>query len=108
VAPACRPATIPALTEGEAIEVDRVISQAGTFTLGGRILVGAAILAGRRVGIRVETTTLLLFDLDTRTLLAHPPRPLTKAGAAAPRRPSRRATTSASTRTGSVRLKHLA
>jgi hypothetical protein len=59
--------------------VDRVISAAGTFTLGGRILVGAAILAGRRVGIRIEPTTLLLFDLDTRTLLRTRPNPLSAA-----------------------------
>lgn len=70
------PPPIPTLTDGEAIEVDRVVSPAGTFTLGGHILVGAAILAGRRVGIRVEPTTLLLFDLDTRTLLRTRPNPL--------------------------------
>jgi hypothetical protein len=70
------PPPIPTLTDGEAIEVDRVISPAGTFTLGGQILVGAAILAGRRVGIRVEPTTLLLFDLETRTLLRTRPNPL--------------------------------
>jgi hypothetical protein len=71
------PPPIPTLTDGAAVEVDRVISPAGTFTLGGRILVGAAILAGRRVGIRIEPTTLLLFDLDTRTLLRTRPNPLT-------------------------------
>jgi transposase InsO family protein len=71
------PPPIPTLTPGEAVEVDRVISAAGTFTLGGRILVGAAILAGRQVGIRIEPTTLLLFDLDTRTLLRTRPNPLT-------------------------------
>jgi transposase InsO family protein len=71
------PPPIPTLAEGEAVEVDRVISAAGTFALGGQILVGAAILAGRQVGIRIEPSTLLLFDLDTRTLLRTRPNPLT-------------------------------
>ena len=71
------PPPIPTLTPGEVVEVDRVISAAGTFALGGQVLVGAAILAGRRVGIRIEPTTLLLFDLDTRTLLRTRPNPLT-------------------------------
>jgi hypothetical protein len=70
------PPPIPTLASGEAVEVDRVISAAGTFTLGGQILVGAAILAGRQVGIRIEPTTLLLFDLDTRILLRTRPNPL--------------------------------
>jgi len=71
------PPPIPTLASGEAVEVDRVISAAGTFALGGQILVGAAILAGRQVGIRIEPTTLLLFDLDTRILLRTRPNPLT-------------------------------
>ena len=70
------PPPIPTLTPGEAVEVDRVISPGGTFTLGGQVLVGAAILAGRQVGIRVEPSTLLLFDLQTRTLLRTRPNPL--------------------------------
>jgi hypothetical protein len=65
------PPPIPTLNDGEAVEVDRVISPAGTFTLGGQILVGAAILAGQRV----QPTTLLLFDLETRTLLRTRPNP---------------------------------
>jgi hypothetical protein len=71
------PAPIPTLTDGEAVEVDRTISSGGTFALGGHVLVGAAILACRRVGIRIEPTTLLLFDLQTRTLLRTRPNPLT-------------------------------
>jgi hypothetical protein len=70
------PPPIPTLTDGEAVEVDRTISPGGTFALGGHVLVGAAILAGRRVGIRIEPTTMLLFDLDTRTLLRTRPNPL--------------------------------
>jgi hypothetical protein len=71
------PPPIPALAEGDAVEVDRVISPAGTFALGGKILVGAALLAGRQVGIRIEANTLLLFDVATRTLLRTRPNPLT-------------------------------
>ena len=66
------PPPIPTLTPCEAVEVDRVISPGGTFTLGAQVLAGAAILAGRQVGIRVEPTTLLLFDLQTLTLLRAP------------------------------------
>jgi transposase InsO family protein len=73
------PPPIPAIADGDVVEVDRVISPAGTFALGGKILVGAAILAGRQVGIRIEPTTLQLFDLDTRELLRVRPNPLTPA-----------------------------
>jgi transposase InsO family protein len=73
------PAPIPTLIDGAAVEVDRTISPAGTFALGGHVLVGAAILACRRVGIRIEPTTLLLFDPDTRTLLRTRPNPLSPA-----------------------------
>lgn len=48
--------------------MDRVISAVGS---------GAAILTGRQLGIRIEPTTLLLFDLDTRTSLRTRPNPLT-------------------------------
>ncbi len=65
------------LTDGEAVEVDRVVSPAGTFVLAGHVLTGAALLAGRQVGIRIEPTVLLLFDLDTRQLLRTRPNPLT-------------------------------
>jgi transposase InsO family protein len=70
---------IPALVGTDAVEVDRVISPAGTFALGGNILLGAALLAGRQVGIRIEANTLLLFDLQTRELLRTRPNPLTPA-----------------------------
>jgi transposase InsO family protein len=76
------PAPIPtrpdSLGDGEAVEVDRVVSPAGTFALGGQVLTGAALLAGRQVGIRIEPTVLLLFDLDTRQLLRTRPNPLTE------------------------------
>jgi hypothetical protein len=95
------PPPIPTLTPGEAVEVDRVISPGGTFTLGGQVLVGAAILAGRQVGIRVEPSTLLLFDLQTRTLLRTRPKPAAcREDPAAARSTSRRPATPASARAG--------
>jgi hypothetical protein len=65
--------------EGEAVEVDRVISPAATFAFGGKILTASTLLAGRQVGIRIEPTVLMLFDLETRTLLRTQPNPLTPA-----------------------------
>ena len=43
-----RPAARPPLGDGEAVIVHRAISPAGTLALGGQLLVGAAIVAGRR------------------------------------------------------------
>ena len=46
-------------------------------SLGGRYLLAAEILAGRRVTIRIEENTLMFFDPDTRELLRTRPNPLT-------------------------------
>jgi transposase InsO family protein len=70
------PPPLPAPEAGEAIEVDRTVSRAGTITLAGRIILAAEILAGRRVGIRIEPATLMFFDLDTRELLRVRPNPI--------------------------------
>ena len=43
-----RPAAHPSPGDGEAVKVHRAISPAGTLALGGQLLVGAAIVAGRR------------------------------------------------------------
>jgi transposase InsO family protein len=67
---------LPPPEDGEAIEVDRVVSKAGTICLDHRIVLAAEILAGRQVGIRIETNTLMFFDLDTRELLRTRPNPL--------------------------------
>jgi hypothetical protein len=79
---AAGPAPIPARPhswgDGEAVEVDRVISQAATFAVGGHVLTASILLAGRQVGIRMEPSVLLLFDLDTRELLRTQPNPLTE------------------------------
>jgi transposase InsO family protein len=71
------PPPLPPPEDGEAIEVDRVVSKAGTVCLDHQIVLAAEILAGRQVGIRIETNTLMFFDLDTRELLRTRPNPLT-------------------------------
>ena len=48
----------------------------GTIAIGGTVLLAAEILAGRRIGIRIEPDTLMLFDLDSRELLRVRPNPL--------------------------------
>ncbi|HZA18443.1 MAG TPA: hypothetical protein VE645_16400 [Pseudonocardiaceae bacterium] len=45
-------------------------------SLGAYRLLAAEILSGRRVSIRIETTTLMFFDPDTRELLRARPNPL--------------------------------
>jgi hypothetical protein len=60
-----------------AIEVDRTVSAFGSVSLGQHAVLAAEILAGRRVGFRVEDKTLMFFDLDTRQLLRTRPNPLT-------------------------------
>ena len=56
-----------------------MISPAATFAFGGKILTASTLLAGRQVGIRIEPTVLMLFDLESRTLLRTQPNPLTPA-----------------------------
>jgi transposase InsO family protein len=81
-----RPAGPPPLpapeSDGAAVEVDRVVSTAGTVSLLGRPVLAAEILAGRRVTVRIDSTALVFFDPDTRQLLRTRPSPLTYAQAA--------------------------
>ncbi|MFY9808701.1 MAG: IS481 family transposase [Pseudonocardiaceae bacterium] len=75
-----RPAGAPLLPPpepGSALEVDRTVSRGGLISLGNHQLLAAEILGGRRVTIRVEDTTLMFFDPDTRELLRTRPNPLT-------------------------------
>ena len=71
----------PPLATGElgsgVLEVDRNVNKGGIVSLAGRRILAAEILQGRRVGIRVEPTILMFFDLDTRELLRTRPNPLT-------------------------------
>jgi hypothetical protein len=54
----------------------RAVSRAGTVALAGRVILAAEILAGRRVGIRIEGAALMFFDLETRELLRTRPNPI--------------------------------
>jgi transposase InsO family protein len=80
-----RPAGPPPLpspdTDGAAIEVDRVVSTAGTISLLGRPVLAAEILAGQRVTVRIDGTALAFFDPHTRELLRTRPSPFTYAQA---------------------------
>jgi transposase InsO family protein len=69
------PSPLP-IEDSTAVEVDRTVSRGGTIALGGKILVAAEILAGRRVGIRIESDTLMFFDPASRELLRVRPNPL--------------------------------
>ncbi|MGZ4489981.1 MAG: IS481 family transposase [Nocardioidaceae bacterium] len=59
------------------VEVERCVARPGTVSLGQHVLLAAEILAGRRVGIRIEPALLLFFDLETRELLRTRKNPLT-------------------------------
>jgi hypothetical protein len=71
------PPPLPPAEAGTALEVDRLVCRGGIISLGNRPLLAAEILAGRRVSIRIEDTTLMFFDPDTRELLRTRPNPLT-------------------------------
>ena len=71
------PSPLPPIEDGAAVEVDRTIGSGGITSLGGKVILAAEILAGRRVGIRIEPDTLKFFDLQTRELLRTRPNPLT-------------------------------
>jgi hypothetical protein len=70
------PSPLPPTQPGAVLEVDRTVSQGGLVSLGAYRLLAAEILSGRRVSIRIETTTLMFFDPDTRELLRARPNPL--------------------------------
>ena len=76
-----RPAGPPPLPapegDGAAVEVDRVVNAAGSVGLAGRQVLAAEILAGRRVTVRLDGTTLVFFDPETRELLRTRPSPFT-------------------------------
>ena len=53
--------------------MDRTVNPCGLVSLGSRQVLAAEILAGRRVGIRLDGATLLFFDPDSRVLLRSGP-----------------------------------
>jgi hypothetical protein len=71
------PSPLPTIEPGDIVEVERVVSNGGTITLGGHVLVAAEILRGQQVGIRIEPDLLMIYDLDSRDLLRTRPNPLT-------------------------------
>ncbi|MEV4000663.1 hypothetical protein [Actinomadura sp. NPDC049753] len=71
------PPPLPPAEDGDAVEVDRTVNKDGNVGLGGRMVLAAEILRGRRVGIRIEPDTLMFFDLDSRELLRTRPNPFT-------------------------------
>jgi hypothetical protein len=72
------PPPLPPAEPGAAIEVDRTVSKDGAVHLGGAgYVLAAEILGGRRVSIRIEESTLMFFDPDTRELLRTRTSPLT-------------------------------
>ncbi|MFZ0875237.1 MAG: IS481 family transposase, partial [Pseudonocardiaceae bacterium] len=71
------PPPLPPPEPGSAVEVDRTVSRGGLISLGNHQLLAAEILGGRRVTIRIDDTTLMFFDPDTRELLRTRPNPLT-------------------------------
>jgi transposase InsO family protein len=75
--PAGPPPLPPPDSPGAAVEVDRVVSTGGTVSLLGQPVLAAEILAGQRVTIRIDESTLTYFDSDTRQLLRTRPSPFT-------------------------------
>ena len=57
--------------------MERCLNSFGLVSLGGHQLLAAETLAGRQVGIRIEPTLLLFYDLTTRELLRTRTNPLT-------------------------------
>ncbi|MFF7793990.1 IS481 family transposase [Streptomyces sp. NPDC007991] len=55
--------------DGAAFEVDRTVNKHGLVGLGGRQVLAAEILGGRRVSVRIEEATLSFFDPSSRELL---------------------------------------
>ena len=76
------PSPPPPVQAGDAVEVERVVSKDGNIALAGKVVLAAEILGGRRVGIRIEAATLMIYDLDSRELLrTRPNRSLTSRSA---------------------------
>jgi transposase InsO family protein len=71
------PPPLPPAERGAAIEVDRTVSRTGAVILASRSIPAGEIFGGRRVSVRIEETTLMIFDPQTRELLRTRPSPLT-------------------------------
>jgi hypothetical protein len=71
------PSPLPPAEHGDALEVERRVSQLGLVSLGNRQLLAAEVLGGRRVWIRIEPATLMFFDPEPRELVRTRANPLT-------------------------------
>ena len=71
------PSPLPPREPGEAVEVERSVNAVGSVSLAGRQVLAAEILGGRRVGVRVDASTLMFYDPATGELLRTRPNPLT-------------------------------
>ena len=58
--------------DGAAVEIDQVVSAGGTVGLGGRVVLAAEILGGRRVTIRIDGKSMVFFDPETELLRTRP------------------------------------
>jgi hypothetical protein len=65
------------IVDGDAVEVERCVNSFRLVSLGGHRLLAAEILAGRQIGIRIEQSLLLFYDLTSRELLRTRSNPLT-------------------------------
>jgi hypothetical protein len=80
-----RPAGPPPLPVNDAggpaaaVEIDRTVGTAGWVSVGNHIVKVNELRAGTRVGIRLDDTTVSVFDLDSRELIRVGPNPLTPA-----------------------------
>jgi transposase InsO family protein len=72
------PPPLPGIEDGAALEVDRIVSNAGLISLAGKQILVAERLGGMPVGVRIEEQTLLFFDITSRELLRTRPNPLTR------------------------------
>lgn len=70
------PSSLPQAETDAVLEVERTVTKYSMVSLGGRYVLAAEILAGRRVTIRIGENTLMFLDPDTRELLRTRPNPL--------------------------------
>jgi hypothetical protein len=69
------PSPIPRPEHAGAIEFERLVNRFGSVSICGRYYLAAEILAGRQVAIRLEASTIMFFDPDSRQLLRTRPNP---------------------------------
>ena len=76
----------PPVGSDDVVEVERVVAGPGPSRWAARVVLAAEILAGRRVGVRIEANTLVFFDLADPRTAPHPAEPADPDQARAPAR----------------------